>query len=341
MKNRSNLIYALKDGVAISIENVERGLQCGCVCPACGERLVAKKGSKQVRHFAHYSNRNCAYGYESSLHLAAKEILSKAHTIVLPAVNVLFPDSYKEKEEVCCAKEIQIEKVELEKNFQTIVPDVVIFSGGKKIFLEIYVTHAIDEKKLEKLKEMGISTIEVDLSKRENAITYHELETILLQDSKEKQWKYNAVSSKWLKRFYNAADLRALVKRGYAIHVDDCPINMRSWRGKSYANYIDDCLNCEYCISAYVTGGMLCSGNIGISTLRDFTLSSEQRFRKKHEKIEQKKMNMFAAGICPNCGGKLIERQGKYGNFLGCSNYPHCRFTANLNTDTGEIEMKA
>lgn len=30
------------------------------------------------------------------------------------------------------------------------------------------------------------------------------------------------------------------------------------------------------------------------------------------------------------CGGKLIERQGRYGLFWGCSNYPHCRFTASV-----------
>ena len=31
--------------------------------------------------------------------------------------------------------------------------------------------------------------------------------------------------------------------------------------------------------------------------------------------------------ICPKCGGKLLERNGKYGAFIGCSNYPKCRFT--------------
>lgn len=33
------------------------------------------------------------------------------------------------------------------------------------------------------------------------------------------------------------------------------------------------------------------------------------------------------SGICPKCGGRLIERHGKYGTFLGCSNYPSCKFT--------------
>ncbi len=35
-------------------------------------------------------------------------------------------------------------------------------------------------------------------------------------------------------------------------------------------------------------------------------------------------------GICPKCGGNLIERNGKYGKFYGCSNYPKCRFTKEI-----------
>jgi restriction system protein len=30
---------------------------------------------------------------------------------------------------------------------------------------------------------------------------------------------------------------------------------------------------------------------------------------------------------CPQCGGNLIEKNGKYGKFLGCKNYPKCNFT--------------
>ena len=32
-------------------------------------------------------------------------------------------------------------------------------------------------------------------------------------------------------------------------------------------------------------------------------------------------------GICPRCGKALVYRQGKFGNFYGCSGYPTCRFT--------------
>jgi DNA topoisomerase-1 len=33
---------------------------------------------------------------------------------------------------------------------------------------------------------------------------------------------------------------------------------------------------------------------------------------------------------CPECGGELIERRGRFGKFIACSTYPECRYTRNL-----------
>lgn len=45
--------------------------------------------------------------------------------------------------------------------------------------------------------------------------------------------------------------------------------------------------------------------------------------RNKRKEAETKINNM----ICPKCGGQLVIRNGKYGTFTGCSNYPKCNFT--------------
>ena len=39
---------------------------------------------------------------------------------------------------------------------------------------------------------------------------------------------------------------------------------------------------------------------------------------------EQKK----GKNVCPRCGGELVKRNGKRGEFIGCSNFPKCRYTA-------------
>lgn len=33
---------------------------------------------------------------------------------------------------------------------------------------------------------------------------------------------------------------------------------------------------------------------------------------------------------CPECGGELVIKQGRYGRFVGCGNYPTCRYTKPL-----------
>ncbi len=54
---------------------------------------------------------------------------------------------------------------------------------------------------------------------------------------------------------------------------------------------------------------------------------------KRNQHIMIVKSKQFATdykiykGICPKCGGQLVTRNGKYGTFVGCSNYPKCKFT--------------
>jgi len=31
-------------------------------------------------------------------------------------------------------------------------------------------------------------------------------------------------------------------------------------------------------------------------------------------------------GICPRCGGVLVKKSGRYGDFFGCNRYPKCKF---------------
>lgn len=36
---------------------------------------------------------------------------------------------------------------------------------------------------------------------------------------------------------------------------------------------------------------------------------------------------------CPDCGSELVKRKGKNGEFLGCGNYPSCKYTSPLSDD--------
>lgn len=59
----------------------------------------------------------------------------------------------------------------------------------------------------------------------------------------------------------------------------------------------------------------------------DRHLRHEHKNEVRHNIV--KKNIKVANGICPRCGGRLVERSGRYGTFIGCSNYPKCNFTVN------------
>ena len=50
----------------------------------------------------------------------------------------------------------------------------------------------------------------------------------------------------------------------------------------------------------------------------------------KYVRLSEKSMKKTGIKVCPKCGGRLKEKKGKYGKFLGCSNYPKCKYTENI-----------
>jgi DNA topoisomerase-1 len=46
-------------------------------------------------------------------------------------------------------------------------------------------------------------------------------------------------------------------------------------------------------------------------------------------------------GICPECGKDLLKRTGRYGEFIGCSSFPHCRYTRSLEEKTEKSAEKS
>ncbi len=263
-------IFALKNQKVVCIDEVESGLECGCVCPACGEQLVAKKGKVKAHHFAHYSGTECKYGYETSLHWAAKDIISKAGSFVVPAVYVRFDYTYKKDELVSDAMEIPVDRVELERRFDDIVPDIIIYAGEKELLLKISASHKVDEAKKIKIKEMNISAIEIDLSQMKEPLSLERLSEILLLNSDKKKWIYNVQEQKYLDMFYSVSDVKNIVTHGY---INNCPVD----HSKPYADVMDDCIYCEYCISATSrdktdSDVIYCTGRLKISTIFDLKM---------------------------------------------------------------------
>ncbi len=52
--------------------------------------------------------------------------------------------------------------------------------------------------------------------------------------------------------------------------------------------------------------------------------------KRDHLKSIRKTQKEIEKNICPRCGGTLKLREGQYGKFLGCINYPDCKFTKQI-----------
>ena len=65
------------------------------------------------------------------------------------------------------------------------------------------------------------------------------------------------------------------------------------------------------------------------NTIRNSNIT-DNKSRKEHVKNIKENMIEFDSSTCPKCGGQLVKRKGKYGNFIGCSNYPKCKYTRQI-----------
>ena len=90
--------------------------------------------------------------------------------------------------------------------------------------------------------------------------------------------------------------------------------------------YFSDIINVEYTANMESELDEIAEGNeTYVAALSKFDQKFEpllQNAYENMEKIEDKK----TGEICPECGSDLVEKKGKYGTFIACSNFPTCRY---------------
>lgn len=231
------LKYGLCDNKLVYIDDVEKGLACNCLCPHCKTQLIAKKGSKNVKHFAHYKLADCNHGTETALHLMAKNILGQTRKIFVPYVPKTEYD-FSNRGIV-----FTFEKAILEKQLSNSVRgDVVLYSGESLINVEIKVTHEIDSYKAIELFNLGIPTIEVDLSDIKSNFTPESIEQQLLTG--ERVRLINSPKSREIFAKRILGEWKKVHNSGY---VYDCPLtrNKAYFMDYNYRGGSTECYECE------------------------------------------------------------------------------------------------
>ena len=73
-----------------------------------------------------------------------------------------------------------------------------------------------------------------------------------------------------------------------------------------------------------------------IEVLHKFYDDFEPLVEKAFKEME-KKEPVHTGETCPECGGDLVVRKGKYGEFVACSNYPTCKYIKKEKKEVNEI----
>lgn len=245
------LPYGMRNNELKHISQVDSGIKCECICPACGITLVAKKGQIKEHHFAHYDSESCEYAVETALHLLAKEILSKAKYINLPKVVYFTPGYYSY--EIFPANTYQIDSVCVEKRLGNIIPDLIITSGGRKLLIEISVTNKIDDLKLREIKALGISAIEIELGCVPYDLNYDSVRELIINGAENKEWIYNASIEALYQKIISRCVKKNIVKGrrttpGLMGLVSKCPKDKTRYRSFRYTTVHEGCDACQYFI---------------------------------------------------------------------------------------------
>lgn len=188
------LTFALQNNKLVNVSEVSRGLECNCFCPnpKCNSRLIAKKGDVNRDHFAHYDQDACIGAIESALHILAKNIIEKEKKIKIPEL-LYFDKKYsKSMVALSVSKTLNVDLVELEISQDNIRPDLILHIGKKRLFIEIAVTHKVDEEKKKKIEKLGISTIEIDLAFYQSEYRIDEIKELIINSDSNKEWIYNS-----------------------------------------------------------------------------------------------------------------------------------------------------
>ena len=86
-------------------------------------------------------------------------------------------------------------------------------------------------------------------------------------------------------------------------------------------------------LHGYIHSGAEVLTSEQMRSVRDSLANAEDILtdEKQHiAEIHKTQRDLEFDNICPRCGGRLVVRNGRNGEFYGCSNYPNCRFTKNI-----------
>lgn len=158
-----------RDGQMYRAYEVENGLACGCVCPACRKPLVAaNQGEKRFPYFRHVEQDDCWQGRSEGIRRAAVQLIAQRQEILLPGYKdtvILTGRSgqVRSAEVAFSAKLIRVDQVERFVDLGDLRAHALLTYQERQLVVRIQCSARQEHERRRRLQAMDMSSIEIDL----------------------------------------------------------------------------------------------------------------------------------------------------------------------------------
>ncbi len=342
--------FGLLNGKLITINDLDeeqRGAKCGCICPNCKAPLVARMGEVYQWHFAH-SGTPC-----ENTKLIVNAWYEIVAQIIIEHKCINCPELILEGYSIEPGT-VEVEKTEIRKNSNELSTGIIINGDKMAIRLQLPLDYCVDDirKPIEKLP-----TLLIDFKNIATLNSCYLMERLCKEES-GKQWITQDKDKYSSSKQYDAGLSTSFINNNTFSQGNPFIGRKKDWldKEKNKDNYIvfDEnytqnkkelfmqhekrvinqsgmrLIMCDICGKISTEGDFQLYGglnSLNLGTCRECYPKKIKEEPKKESKEINKQKKMRYSETCPDCGGKLVEREGKYGKFIGCSNYPRCRYS--------------
>lgn len=209
---------------------------------------------------------------------------------------------------------------------------LTLLSRTRQTFAEQLEAEKVRRKEAQKQREEHLKQLQIEAEKRREEQKKREEELAAIRKQQEEEYAKRRAEEAEKRRAEEAriAEEKRLraedFKRNIESNFEQQDTQVRDAEGNRW-------IKCEFCgkiameseFSSY--GG---PGHINLGTCKECS-SNNPKAKPVYKSSEALSKKSYDPTICPDCGCKLVEKNGRNGRFIGCTGFPKCRYTRSIN----------
>ncbi|TBW33675.1 hypothetical protein E0E54_16225 [Azotobacter chroococcum] len=217
MSYGARIPFGDREGTLYRAHEVDNGLACRCLCPACRHPLIAaNRGTKVIPYFRHAVDSDCVEGFLKGVLMKAEDVVMQAKRLILPEFDETVRDyAYSKvyaKQVKLPAAEVLAEEVKTPFDEGGMHADLALWVKGHRLLVVFEVAGRATSGKIRPLREARQASIVIDLSGLELK-TIHDHEAFqyeVLGNPGNRRWLYSPRGERAVKKARQ--ELKALLE---------------------------------------------------------------------------------------------------------------------------------